>query len=107
MVRFFFGFRFYFRLTLKEKEKYVLEIRCIDVFDLLGMANFSMKYRKIQNYFRFRSAEYQRPSNHSTKPYLLTKKVNNQSYMENRSNENNTQEYHRYRNSTYHPPAQV
>jgi hypothetical protein len=78
-------------------------------FSLLETTNFSTKYRKLQNYFQFRSAEYQRTSNHFAKPYLPMKKaINfNQSYMKNRSNENNKQEYHRFRNSTFHSPAQV
>ncbi len=100
---------------MRGREKYVsLKFYEPVLFVVLGMVNFSTKSRlqqskKIQNYFKFRSAEYQGISNHSTKPYLSPKKQNNlnQFYMKNRSNinhENNTQDYHRYRSSTYHPP---
>jgi hypothetical protein len=69
--------------------------------------------KKMQNYFQFRSSEYQRTTNHSTKPYLFNKKQitnSNRLYMKDRTNMDkgeNIQEYSRYRNSTFSSATKV
>jgi hypothetical protein len=70
--------------------------------------------KKPQNYFQFRSSEYQRTTtNHSTKSYLFNNKQiisSNRLYMRDRTNMyngENIQEYSRYRDATFCSPIKV
>jgi hypothetical protein len=68
--------------------------------------------KKTQDYFPFRSAEYQQITNHTTKLYSSNKKQFNVNRLYTRNqtninNEENIQEYHRYRNATHHTSTRV
>jgi hypothetical protein len=65
-----------------------------------------------QDYFQFRSAEHQLANNHSNtlSPFNKSPKYSNHGKMQNLTNmhnEENIQEYRRYRNSKHHTPAKV
>lgn len=70
------------------------------------------KLNQIQNYSPYRSSEYSRIPNHYHKPYTLNKKQlsSNRLYLRNRTNmtdQDNTQEYSRFRDATFQNSLKV